>query len=328
MSICMEDTIYYCISPKNKLYKAWVFDDFAHCFPDLKTCILAKPIYYRDLGTHLDFPNYKHKKLGDGNYINLIYKMDTRSEFTMQSSREIKEFLCNRIPGLSMANPYSNDIFGSSFIGFDKRNILAKSSPKQALANQIQVNEKYVSLIANIAEVLHFYGDMGLTGSLSLGASSYNDIDVVFYGNTDTLNQVMYGVRTQIANHGAVVENGLKWPCRFYDRYGNIICCFFNFSDGAYHKYIPTNRTALEQISFTAQVTDDTFSIAKTPVLELNHNVYDRLIIWGRAFRGVFRKGDCISGTGYLATNDKMNRTIICAAPFQDIENWNSYFNR
>lgn len=324
-----EDTLYHCISLQEDTHKIWAFDDFSHLFPKLTDKILAKPIYYFSKNpSHLNPTVFKRKVIGEENFINLIYQTSPFCGAKMNSSRDIKKILCREIPDVDKTHCYRNHFFADAFIAFDKSDIVATSVPKAALRSIRESNSTISSIIEAAKDILELSDNqIGLTGSLALGAKRYNDIDLVIYGGIKELNQVQRKIEKQISRTADVFENGLKWPCRFYDDDGNIICCFFNIEGENYLDSVINNDflSDKKRVAFSVRVADDFFSLAKTPLLLLDEGGYNAIIILSRAFRCVFRSGDIISGIGYVASDSK---TILCIDPFNNIENWKFYFNR
>lgn len=324
-----EDTLYHCISLQKSTYKIWAFDDFSHLFPHLTDKVLAKPIYLFSKNPSYFNPDiFKHKVISGEKFINLIYQTSPDCGVRMNSCRDIKRMLCREIPGVDNPCCYQDGFFADAFIAFDKSDIVTTSVPKTALRSIRENNTAVNSILEAAKDVLELSDDqIGLTGSLALGARTYHDIDLVIYGGIKELNRVQKRIQKQISRTIEVFENGLKWPCRFYDDDGNIICCFFNIEGENYLDSVINNdfRTDKKRVAFSVRVADDVFSLAKTPFLFLDKGDYDTIVILSRAFRSVFKTGDIISGVGYVAGNSK---TLLCIDPFSNIENWEFYFNR
>ncbi len=325
-----EETYYHCIAPKDSDYKIWAFDDYSHLFSRNNELILAKPVYCSiNAPINFDFSFYRKKALRGEEYINLIYKTVPGQETRMNSDNEIKALITSACPGIDRVNCYYRNPFSSSFISFNKGDVVDTSSPRKALSMMKKASPQLDSIISLVEDTLNVSeSQIGVTGSLALGAEEVHDYDIVFYGNIVELNQIQKRISAQITQNGPVFETGLKWPCRYYDRNGNIICCFFNIEDSFNldPAFVTDSFPQNQRITFQVRVADDSFSIAKVPILLLEENEqFNVLVIFSRAFRGVFKSGDTISGVGNISADGK---TILCFDPANSITDWIKYFNR
>lgn len=327
-----EDTLFYCISPSDKSFRLWVFDDFSSLLPETESVITGKPIYYYNKhNCNFDTSEFKQKIIHNEKYINLIYSYDRHTGLKSNSTLQIKQLICDELQGRGILCPYEDNIFTKPFVAFKNEYVCEKSEPRTALSQLKQKNHSIYEIIQQVSEEFGVSEhQVGITGSLALGAEEYNDLDLVFYGSITEINNIKERIRKYIKKNGSVYESGLHWPCRYYNNDGYIICCFFNILDDDYLSFIKNSnyRITEKKVQFSVQVSDDTYSIAKMPLLFLQSRIYDSLVITSRAFRNVFHNGDIINGMGYVLEKENGKQSIICTEPFLNIFDYTNYFNR
>lgn len=216
------------------------------------------------------------------------------------------------------------DRFSSSFFAVKKEQIIQRSSPRESAQKLIAENKTICSILKELSQLFQIPIDqLGITGSLSIGANTFQDIDIVIYGSTETISRIKNVILTQQERYGHVIEGGKIWPCRFRDKHQNLICCFFNYTDQG---YVNAHQNLLQIISFNQIglpfdeiITDDTYSFAKIPLYKLSGTQYDYLLVLSRESRGRFQKGDRVKGCsiwGYTADHKKM---LVVFKPYQEI---------
>lgn len=316
----MEETYYYEFEIES-IGTFWGFDDYSHLFADDNDVIYLKPIYFLPDSSLPDSHSFKHKLIGGKKYLNLLYSI-TETGYRTNNSRWIKDYLVNL--GVQEAPARYRDRFSSSFLAVKKEQIIQRSSPRESAQKLIAENTIICSILKELSQLFQLPIDqLGITGSLSIGANTFQDIDIVIYGSTNTISRIKNVILTQQEQYGHVIEGGKIWPCRFRDKHQNLICCFFNYTDRG---YVNVYQNLLSIISFNQIgppfneiIIDDTYSFAKTPLYKLSGMQYDYLLVLSRESRGRFQKGDRIKGCsiwGYTTDHKKM---LVVFKPYQEI---------
>lgn len=326
-----EDTLYYLLTDPSSGDLLYVFSDYSHLFSHISQGITGKCIYlHRHDGNTLP-DKFKTKKIHGLDFLNTAWKYDSSSqEYQIYPDRAIKAFT-QEYSRLLLPN---EEPLLQNYSIFDCTYATTRFQPRQVLP---LIMERCPKVGAAVSRISQSFGvplsQLGITGSLALGAESTGDIDVVFYGSISALQDVRVQISDYHRHFGPVEENGWIWPCRFYDGAGNLICCFFNIQNDTYADCLKAGhgKVSQEKVHYTIRVADDTYSIAKTPFLCLDDGVYDALILFDRAFKGIFRKGDILSGCANVVTclvNGILHQFLLSLSPTEEIDHWQSFVHR
>lgn len=204
---------------------------------------------------------------------------------------------------------------------------------RKSLHGLMSRNKDVVKIIQDVRKCLSVEVDaIGVTGSYSLGAKKCADVDIVIQGDVDTFREVRERVLWMQKRNGSVFEHGIYWPCRFFTDAGDLICCFFNYLSSRYLDVLRFGQSAnSREERFSVQVADDSYAFSKTPTLLLKTHPFHKLILLSSGFKGVFRTGDLITGSGRVISwqdGEREERAIVCTDPFKKIDNWIQFFMR
>lgn len=316
----MEETYFYKFE-LDTIGILWGFDDYSHLFVDDNNVVYLKPIYLLPFPNFPDSHAFKHKVINGQQYINLLYSK-TQSGYRINNSRWIKDYLVSH--GAKEASTLFHDRFSSNFFAIERNQIIQQISPRESAQTIVSYNQDICQILRELSDLFNIPSEqLGITGSLSLGAKSYQDIDIVVYGTTTEISRIKEIIRKQQEQYGAIIENGKEWPCRFRDKHNNIICCFFNYTDQSY-TYLCSKLLSIidaHQISsyFEETIVDDTFSFSKTPIYQLSGIQYDFLLVLSRESRGWFCKGDRITGRSIWGYTSDRKKILIVFNPYKEI---------
>lgn len=316
-----EETLFYQFKIES-IGLIWGFDDYSHLFSSDEDVIYLKPIYLLPFQALPDLISFKQKQLQDGRYYNLLYTKE-HSGYRINNSCWIKNYLISQ--GAQEISAKFKDQFSSRFFAVSPKDVIQCASPRVCLQKICSENRHLAGIIRNISALFGLpAGQLGITGSLSLGAADYQDIDIVIYGTSEEISRVKRVIHEQQILHGPIVEHGKKWPCRFRDSENNIICCFFNYTDHVYSKVtdilLPLIESNQRCCSFRETIIDDAYSFSKTPIYQLSGEKYDWLVVLSREFRGRLQKGNKISGSalwGYTSDNQKV---LVVFEPYRELK--------
>lgn len=324
-----EDTLYYLLKDPASGDLLYVFSDYSHLFGHIPRGITGKCIYLHRHDGDLLPGGFKIKRINGLDFLNTAWKYDPLSrEYQIYPDKAIKALTQGY---LRLLLPNAEPLL-KNYSVYDRTYAIACFPPRQVLPLVMEHHPRISAAISNISQSFGIpLSRLGITGSLALGAESAGDIDIVFYGGIGALQDV----RAQISDYqkcfGPVEENGWIWPCRFYDGNGNLFCCFFNIQGDTYADCLKHGEISREKVRYTARVSDDTYSIAKTPFLRLDDGRYDALLLFDRAFKGIFKKGDTLSGSANVITctvNGVLHRFLLSLSPLEEIDHWSSFVRR
>lgn len=329
-SLCrgVEDTIYYHLVDKATGVEAYVFSEYNAFFASEKDKIVGKCFYLQiPKNEECYCEDFKTKIIAGNNFINLGYKK-CRDDYVVNPDSNIKNFVSQYFAssGLLLDN-----IFASNYSCFDEDLVAGVSIPRDALKKLYARNKNVREIVDEITSSFQIgIEDLGITGSLALGSVDASDYDIVFYGNTEKLNDIKRKIDYLRNERGSVDEYGLNWACRYYDSNANLICCFFVCTDYDYEAI--KNAVIIDNnYVFDVTVSNDQHSNLKAPVLEINSTSIASLIVFNSGFKGVFRVGDRVQGCGKLikyAQNGSELFAILCLNPYDEIYNYAAFFNR
>lgn len=326
----VEDTLYYKIIDKNTGIEAYVFSEYNSFFANKEHKVVGKCFYLHipDLDKRY-YRVFKKKNISEKEFLNLGYqKGDGDEHFIVNSDVNIKNFISqNHI----FSEQSLDNIFSYNYSCFDEELVVGVSEPRVVLKQLYSKNAKIKEIVDEIINAFQVrIEDLGLTGSLALGCDSLSDYDIVFYGNIEKLNEIKSKIDFFRMKNGNVKEYDLNWPCRYYDNYSNLICCFFVCTDYDY-QFLKNAEIVADKYQFDITIKKDTFSILKAPILEIYDKNIDSIIIFNSGFKGVLRKGDRIKGYGKVirySINGKEKYAILCLNPYEEIYNYKTFFNR
>lgn len=316
----MEETYYYEFELE-PVGTVWGFDDYSHFFTEDKDVIYLKPIYLLPAPGFPDSNLFKQKLIGEGRYINLLYIKHPLG-YRVNSSRWIKNYLISL--GAREAPARFQDGFSSRFFAIERKKVIRQIAPRECVQEVMVNNEKIRRIVRELSLLFELpITQLGITGSLSIGAKTYNDIDIVIYGTTEEICRIKKIMIEQQKCYGPVLEDGKMWPCRFRDKHGNVICCFFNYTDQVYTNILRNLLTIIETSqmwsTFDEIIIDDTYSFAKTPLYRLSGTQYDLLLVLSRESRGRLHKGDHIVGNSIWGYTDDHRKMLVVFDPYQEI---------
>lgn len=299
--------------------------------------LIGKSIYISGL-TSENAKKYglKQKLIGNEIYYNLAYESLNGNTNRARTDKEIKnlasKFTTNNDNASNIINlPF---LFADLITVYDKKYLVKTFDPRAALETIISRNKIVYEALDEVSKMLNIgLNCIGITGSCSIGARDWSDLDFVFYASKDGMRELLERIDYYRTKYGEAAEHGIRWPCRFFTKSGHLICSFFNYTTSDYLSPL-VNSELLETPAkdFDFYVTDDTHTLSKTPTLLSKTSKYNKLIILSSAFKGVFRNGYRIRGRGIelisKSSSDNMARTIVCADPFKEIEDWVKFFNK
>lgn len=324
----VEDTLYYHIVDRKTGIEAYVFSEYNALFANEAHKVVGKCFYLYLPGEHRHiYGEFKTKDIAGRTFLNLGYRK-AGDDYVVNSDADIKKLISERniFPEYTL-----NNLFAHNYTCFDEADVVGVSEPRGVLKRLCRTDTALQEVIEGIIDDLDVcIEDLGITGSMSLGVEGCSDYDIVFYGDIRKLNEIKLKIDYLRTKRGNVVEYGLKWPCRYYDRQSNLICCFFVCTDYNYEIY-RSAQIVCDNYAFHAVVRNDTYSILKAPVLDVSEENASSVIIFNSGFKGVFRKGDGIEGEGKLIkynNGDTEQYAILCTSPFEQICNYTAYFNR
>ena len=329
-----ENSIY------NKIQSPWgssffVFSEWDHIVRSAGMTI-GKCMYVRQEDCPCKYrESLPQKKIGSEIYLNTAYRVHEGRASLPRTDREIAG-IASSLLHLPAVPKVRNErkglgIFEGILSAFPAEWVKRTYEPRESLRTAMRENEDVLRVANEIFKAFSIdIEHLGLTGSAALGASIFSDFDMVFYGTADSLWDVKERIEWNRMKNGEVIEHGLNWPCRYYSKEGDIVCCFFNYADSDYLSDLKCGKVlSKDKKHFRGTVTDDRYSLSKTPCLALRGSEYNSLIILNSGFKGTFRVGDEIEGVGYAlerADGARMRKIIVCEDPCNEIENWKLFF--
>lgn len=321
----MDDTLYYHVIDKNTGTEAYVFSEYNSVFINQQRTVTGKCYYIHTSNLEEKYhDSFKIKRINGKSFINMGYRK-MANDFVVNPDISIKNFVeQNKL----FSSGSFNNIFSYNYTAFDEACVIGVSEPRRALKALYYNNITLKTVVDEIIKEFNIDIDnLGITGSLALGSDNVSDYDIVFYADINKLNQIKRKIDSYRIKNGNVNEYGFKWPCRYYDNKGNLICCFFNCLDYNYQSLHKAEVVDCKY-KFSVMVKEDIFSILKAPVLETDDEV-GSIILFNSGFKGVFKKGDKISGCGKIIRyfdGGKEKHSILCLSPYDEIYNDKSFF--
>ncbi len=313
----MEDTVYYKVELKKGTL--FLFSEY-HNFSNANY-VFGKPIYIKkeSYGFKKDF--FKTKILPCGEFLNLAYRKKG-DVFENVSDYEMRDIAKSEFEEIEIKDGvFDNLVF------IDKKYVTNTYLPREVLAN-LRKDDKELDFIAKGLEE-HFeleQGELGITGSIMLGAKSFGDFDFVFYGNEKKLLEIKRKIDLLTKNDdNKVFENGLFWKARFYFL-GRLICSFFNYQD-----YLPQLK-ALEnvklekKVEFSGIVASDNFSLSKNAYFRLKDSSFDSVILLSNMFKNAINLGDKLKGKCYEVVLKRDEKIAVVLNPTENLENCLQFF--
>lgn len=327
-----ENTIYYLAEDPQTGTLFFIFSEFDHIFRNRRGYITGKSYYVsnNEFTKHLA-RLHKRKLLGEVELINMGYTKQNDSCYLLNSDSNIKDSIETRFPHIfePAYHPLSCTLSTIS-----EQYIIGYFEPRNSLKRLRINNSSYNTIFETIMKNLNLNEDqLGITGSLGLGCMDANDIDIVFYGNTNQLLKIREYINECKQRYGVITEYGLNWPMRFFmdaRKSSGLFCSFFNNISTNYLPKIYQQGDLKNKTYFEATIIGDAYSCMKSPVLFTN-NEDESIWIFDTVAKGVIKKGDIIKGYGSKikipSNSSKIKSTIIIIDPFKHIDDFEGYYN-
>ncbi len=321
-----NDNLYYLIHQKE-------FDTYA---------VISAPCNYL-------FSNDQDQFFGTGVYMsNNNFSSRMRTEFTSQKellgipltktttgtiggeSYTLDNYEIRELPYLHRPDtaPRFSSPFYPAYTCFECEDVIDIVEPKAALRELCRRDEGFRSFLTELAETFGTEPDkLGLSGSLSLGADSPGDYDIVFYGNVDKLRRINDLIKEINRLQGIPKVGGLPLPFRFIFK-ECIIDAIFVYEDSDLLT-LHTARTIKTNVPFKCRVTDDTRALQFEPFFGVDNEAFSSLIIAESFFHAVIQKGNTIEGIGDILEwehNGAKENVMLCKDPYRQIKDWTRYF--
>ncbi len=313
----MEDTVYYRCELEGGII--YLFSEY-HNFSK-NGYVFGKPIYIKKKNYGFDASRFKTKVLPEGEFLNLAY-VKNGENFQNVSDYEMRDIAKREFLEVeTRSGVFDNYVFINE-------NLVTKTYfPREVLKT---LREKDLELNSVATEIEKFFNlekdQLGITGSILIGANTFGDYDFVFYGNNQKLLEIKRKIDSLTAKKECkVFENGLFWKARFY-LLGKLICCFFN-----YENYLPCLReiekfNLEKKFKFTGIVVSDEFSLSKNAYFKLKESKFDSVILLSNMFKNAINVGDEIVGECYEAVLKSGERLAVVKNPQENLKNFLQFF--
>lgn len=228
------------------------------------------------------------------------------------------------------SEPRFSSPFIPAYTCFECGDVTAIIEPRAAFAELCRRDADFRSFADRLAERFEITTEqIGISGSLALGAAKADDYDIVFYGDRAELKRIN-GVIADINSVGGVPKvSGMPLPFRFIME-EHIVDALFVDEDPALDS-LHTARQIRSDVPFRCRVTDDEFAMQVEPFLSVDGEEYSSLLIADTYFHSVIRKGDVIEGIGDILRWEHDGRTefvMLCREPLRQIKDFTRYFYR
>ena len=313
----MEDVIYCrCVLKTGILY---LFSEYPGFLPNGYIC--GKPIYMKKEKYSFNPTDFKTKLLSEGEFLNLAYRRNGQA-YENVSDYEMRKLARKEFEEIEVFEGiFDNLVF------LKEEFISQKIFPREELKKRRKEDSKLDALAQEI-ESLFDIGpeDLGITGSVCLGAKHFGDYDFVFYGSVEQMlkiKRIIDGLTKEQTRR--VFENGLFWRARFMF-HGEIICCFFN-----YDAYLPQlwelyNLELDKPAQFSGIVQSQEYALSKNAYFKLKGSTFDSVILLSNMFKNAINIGDRISGKCYACTLKSGEKIAVVKNPPAALENYLQYF--
>lgn len=311
-----SDTYAVILAPCNYLYQ----NDEDQFFG---TCIYVSENNVSDV-MRPEFPNVK--RLSGFPMVKICERTDSQGVHSLTSPEVRALPFRYRID----AEPRFRSPFIPAYTCFECEDVINITDPKTALMNLCRRDSDSRSFISALADRFGISPEqIGISGSTSLGAETFSDYDIVFYGDPDKLHRINGIVADINRRQGTPKVGGLPLPFRMIFQ-GNIVDVLYVYDSRPLDGIISARKIRTDA-AFRCRVTDDTLSLQAQPFLTVDGEDFSSLLIADTFLHAVLKRGDIIEGRGDLLRwehNGKAENIMFCKDPPTQLKNYLRYFYR
>lgn len=323
-----NDYLYYLIHKKQSDTYAVIGAPCNYLFRNDKDQFFGTCIYVSEnnlpAGMAAEFPC--KKKLFGIPMVKITDKM-IHGNVSFLTNPEIRElpfrFRMDSVPGFRSP-------FIPSYTCFACEDVAEIITPRAALTDLCRKNEDFRSFIERITELFDIKNEqIGIAGSVALGADVSADYDIVFYGDPEELWRIHRIAEEMNRRQGTPKSGNMPIPFRVIIE-GRIVDILYVY-DRPLLAGVHTARLLKTEVPFRCRVTDDTAALQVEPYLKVDGENFSSLLLEESLLHAVFRTGDMIEGKGDLIRwehNGKTETMMLCRYPLAQILDYPRYFYR